>query len=69
MERVEEIRLITKHWQCSDKNVYKLMGKKTSEHKLNIIKLGCFCKENNINFEDLSKVAEIIKLSKGIHGK
>ena len=29
MERVEEIRLITKHWQCSDKNVYKLMGKKT----------------------------------------
>lgn len=68
MEKAYEIKLITKHWECTDKNVYKLMSKKSSQSKLNIIKLGCLCRENNISLEDLKNVAEIIKLSKAING-
>lgn len=68
MEKAYEIKLITKHWECTDKNVYKLMSKKSSQSKLNIIKLGCLCKENNISLEDLQNVAEIIKLSKAMNG-
>ncbi len=68
MEKSDEIKLIAKHWQCTDKNVYKLMSKEQSKEKLNIIKLGCLCKENEISFKDIEKVADIIKLSKGISG-
>ncbi len=69
MEKIDEVKLITKHWDCTDKNVYKLMSKKSSQKKLNIIKLGCLCKEHDINFDDIEKIVEIIKLSKAMNGK
>jgi hypothetical protein len=68
MEKIQEVKLISKHWQCSEQNVYKLMRSKTFQSKLKIIKLGSMVAEKNITDKELEAVFEFMSKMKGKNG-
>lgn len=68
MEKRKRVELISKHWHCSDKNVYKLMKKEDFKPKLNVIELGCICVENKISADELNLIIKFIHDSRGIGG-
>lgn len=68
MEKRERVELISRHWNCSDKNVYKLMANKDFDSKLKVIELGCICTENKLSSEELNAIIEFASLFRGLNG-
>lgn len=66
MEKKAEVDLLSRHWGCSDKNIYALMKKPSCKNKLEIIKLGSLCRENNISEEELINIIEFLEKQKSI---
>jgi hypothetical protein len=69
MEKIEKVKLIAKHWRCSDKNVYKLMVSPTFQKKMRVLELGCICAEHDVTPEELSHILKFIRESKVVYGR
>lgn len=68
MEKRERVELISRHWNCSDKNVYKLMQNKDFDSKLKVIELGCICIENNLTSDELNLILKFVNEYRGLNG-